>query len=65
MSLLYFSNRALTLAGWRRTADTGRLCFPLGNNERNVDDCLRDQSESLYGPFEVPPLQVQMSDKLQ
>lgn len=37
-ALIELMQRAFRSAQWRAQVDTGRLTFPLGDNDRNVDD---------------------------
>lgn len=44
LSLIRLVKNALELAQWRTRVDTGHLAFPLGDNERNVNDEHHQQS---------------------
>lgn len=38
MMVIEVIKQAFELAQWRTRVDVGRLTFPVGDNERNVDD---------------------------
>ncbi|UNI19489.1 hypothetical protein JDV02_005671 [Purpureocillium takamizusanense] len=38
LAVVYLVRRAFESVRWRTRVDTGRLSFPIGDNERNVDD---------------------------